>query len=349
MIGVPVLKETIVFSTYYGSRLYGTDGPDSDIDVRGVFLPLKHDLLLDRAPKQYSFKDHRDIAFMSLHRFLDLLTQGETNCLDMFFSYTNPKVQLATTSIYKELVENKDKLITKNIGKYLGYCKAQALKYSIKGDRIQNLEAFGQILDKLPNPGGITLGQALDCDKELIPDSTVVIDAGDYIKNDRKIGVRNKLVGTPMGEHVYAVTMDNQEEYLSVAGHLFPVEANITTTKNSINKCLASYGKRAFNAAADNGADFKALSHALRVAYQAEELLNTGMVTFPLRGPKLEQIRAIKFKTTPLHYEEIVDLIEQQIKHIEEDCIPNTKLPAKPDYAWIEQLILNLYEKGEAK
>lgn len=346
---LPKILEPIVFSTYYGSHLYGTNGPDSDIDVRGVFLPFKRDLLLAKAPKHYNVTGDVDASLLSIGYFLDLLTQGETNCLDMFFSYTNKKAQLVTSPIYEELIQNKDKLITKNIGKYLGYCKAQAMKYSIKGDRIQNLETFGQILDKLPNPGGITLGQAMAYNKELIPDSTVIVDAGDYIKNDRKIGARNKLVGTPMGEHVYAVTMDNCEEFLAVSGHLFPIEANITTTKNSINKCLASYGKRAFNAAADNGADFKALSHALRVAYQAEELLNTGMITFPLRGPKLEQIRAIKFKTTPLHYEEIVDLIEQQIKHIEGDCIPNTKLPDKPDYAWIEQFILNLYEKGEGK
>ena len=131
-----------------------------------------------------------------------------------------------------------------------------------------------------------------------------------------------------------------------VSDHLFPLNANLNTTKDSITKCLASYGKRAFNAAEDNGADYKALSHALRVAYQAEELLQTGEIRFPLQPIYLDQVRAIKFKVTAMSYEQIVELIEQRIQGIEDTWLPNTKLPDKPDWGWIDNFILRAYEEA---
>ena len=339
------IQEPMVFATYYGSRLYGTVGPNSDTDIRGVFIPAKRDLLLDKAPQHYNFKEEADTAYMSLHYFLQLLTQGETNCLDMFFSYSNKEAQISTSPMYEELILNKDKLITKNVAKYLGYCRAQALKYSIKGDRIQNLEVFLSILDKMDNQATVTLEQAIALNKELVPDSTVIMGQEPYVKNNKKIGIRRKLVGTPMGEHVYTVLMDNQERYVMVAGHLFPATANLSSTKQALGKCLSQYGRRAYNAASDNGADHKALSHALRVTYQAMELLSTGCITFPLRGEKLDLVRQVKFKTTTMKYEEIVEMIERNINDIETNYLPQTALRAHPDTGWIEDFILSIYEK----
>ena len=342
---IPEIKEQMVFITVYGSKLYGTDGPDSDTDIRGVFLPSREDLLLDRAPKHYNFKDDRDVSYLSLHYFLQLLTQGETNCLDMFFSYTNKAAQIVTSPIYEELIANKDKLITKNVSKYLGYCKSQALKYSIKGDRINSLEKFMEALSEVKNPSSIDLDAVVALDKRFLPDQAMLEHWEPYIKNNKQIGLRCHVTGTSFGDHFYLVLMDNKERYIMVSGHLFPGPASVTTTIQSIRKCLASYGKRAENAAADNGADYKALSHAVRVCFQAEELLTTGVITFPHPDKNgLELIRNIKFHTTVLSYEEILDLIEGQIQKIEEELIPKSKLRAGADWNWINNFILEQYK-----
>ena len=346
MTEIPVPKEMLVFSTLYGSRLYGTDGPDSDTDIRGVFLPTKEDLLLGRAPRHYCFKDDRDVSYLSLHYFLQLLTQGETNCLDMFFSYTNDKAKICSSPIYEELIANKDKLITRNVAKYLGYCKSQALKYSIKGDKIQNYEALRELIDSCTSPSSTTLGEWLVHCRIMGPDSGDPLgDPEDYFKNNIHIGRRFKITDKRLGDHAYLLICDNKERYIMVSGHLFPKNANINSTKDSIKKCLASYGKRAFNAAEDNGADYKALSHALRVAYQAEELLLEGEITFPLRPHKRNVIRSIKFKTTEMTYDQIIEAIEMDLEHIEKVCMPNTCLPDKPDWDWINAFILRQYKE----
>ncbi len=342
------IKEPIVFSTLYGSKLYGTAGPNSDTDIRGVFLPFKKDLLLNRTPDHYNFKADTDTSYLSLHYFLRLLTQGETNALDTFFSYTNKEAQLSTSPLYEHLIANKDKLITKNVSKYLGYCKSQALKYSIKGDKIQSYEALRQIISKCKNPSGVTLETELRYQCIIGPGTNYRMgDPEDYFKGTTHIGRRSKIEKSPLGEHAYLLLCDNKERFLMVSGHLFPLNANLNTTNDSINKCLASYGTRAQNAAEDNGADYKALSHALRVIYQADELLRTGTITFPLQDLNLQIIRDIKFKTTKMSYNEIMSVIERSLEGVEKDILPNSTLPDKPDWDWIDNLILEIYEENK--
>ena len=344
-----ILNERLVFATLYGSKLYGTDSPTSDTDVRGVFIPNIRDLLLGAWPQHYVFKPEKDTdeqvdeQYLSLHYFLKLLTQGETNCLDMFFSYTNKDASLATSPVYEELIKNKDKIITCNVTKYLGYCKSQALKYSIKGDRIANYEALREVISHCRNPSGVTLETELRVQYILGPGALYAMgDPEDYTKNNVHVGTRFPIKGSPLGEHCYLLLCDNKERFLMVSGHLFPLNANLNTTNDSIEKCLKSYGQRAFNAAADNGADYKALSHALRVAYQAQELLRTGTITFPLTGSALQTVREVKFKQTDMTYNDIIDLIQANVEIVESN-LKTTTLPKHPDWNWINDFILNLY------
>ena len=338
-------NEPLVFATLYGSKLYGTDGPNSDTDIRGVFIPAKDDLLLCKAPKHYNLKDEtEDTSYLSIQYFLELLTQGETNALDMFFSYSNPAACLVKTPAYEELIANKDKLITKNVAKYLGYCKSQALKYSIKGERIDNLKNF--LTELSFDPGSSILQDVLIRRGILHKDDVYVQrDSTEYLKNNKRIGVRNKAPYWQFGDHVYVLICDNLELYYMVSDHRFPLSANLNSTRDSIKKCLDSYGKRAYNAAADNGADYKALSHALRVTYQAEELLRTGQITFPLQGEKLKFVKEIKYKTTALKYEQIVELIEGRISAVEA-LLKTTQLRATPDWDWINAFVLGLYKES---
>lgn len=346
------MDEKIVFKTYYGSRLYGTAGPNSDTDIKGVFLPKKEDLLLAKAPKHFilntnksgsNTKDDVDESYLSLHYFIELLTQGETNALDMFFSFTNKEALIETSPIYEELIKNADKLITKNVSKYLSYCKSQAIKYSMKGDKLNNFNAFRDFLDN--KTGHVLLKDALLINNVIrFKDIEVNEHSTEYFKGTKLIGKRNKIEGTPFGDHVYVLIAENKELYFMISDIKFQMNGTINENKSSLYKTLKSYGKRSENAANDHGADFKALSHAVRVLFQAEELLTTGKITFPLKGENLQLVRDIKFRKTNMTFEEIVEFIEKKLKYIEENILPNSKLRSKPDYDFINQFILDLYK-----
>lgn len=348
------MNEQIIFATYYGSRLYGTAGPNSDTDIKGVFLPKMEDCLLCKAPKHFilntnksgaNTKDDTDESYLSLQYFLELLTQGETNALDMFFSYTNPEQNLVFSDLYKRMIDNADKLITKNVSKYLGYCKSQAVKYSFKGDKLANYNAFRDFLNNQVNHN--LLKDALFVNNVITyKDLEVNKDSTEYFKGTKLIGKRNKVEGTPFGDHVYVLIAENRERYFMISDIKFQMNGTINENKATVYKTLKSYGQRAENAAENKGADYKALSHAVRVIFQAEELLTTGKITFPLEGEKLDLVCAIKFKTTDMTYEQIVDFIEKKLKDIEENILPNSKLRNKPDQKFIEELIFSAYEDG---
>ena len=346
------MDEKIVFATYYGSRLYGTAGPNSDTDIKGVFLPTKEDCLLCKAPKHFilntnksgsNTKDDTDETYLSLQYFLELLTQGETNALDMFFSYTNYEQNITDSPLYRKMIDNADKLITKNVSKYLGYVKSQAIKYSVKGDKLNNFYAFRDFLDN--KTGHVLLKDALLINNVIKFEDLEVRDTStEYMKGTKLIGKRNKIEGTPFGDHVYVLIAENKELYFMISDIKFQMNGTINENKGSLYKTLKSYGQRAENAANDKGADYKALSHAVRVLFQAEELLTTGKITFPLKGDQLKMVRDIKFRKTNMTFEQIVDFIEKKLKDIEENILPNTKLRSKPDYEFIKRLILDAYK-----
>ena len=124
----------------------------------------------------------------------------------------------------------------------------------------------------------------------------------------------------------------------------FSLNDQLDDALRKVNKVIASYGKRAENAAKDNGADYKAISHAVRVITQVEELLSTGRLVFPLK--MADFIKSIKYKTTDMSFDEIMDWIEAKIHEIDEKLLPMSTLPEKADQKWIEQFILKCYGKS---
>ena len=80
-----------------GSHLYGTATPESDIDIKAVYIPSARDILLQRvspvvsesrikARGEKNTPADTDCESFSLQRYLELLAEGQTVALDMLFS-----------------------------------------------------------------------------------------------------------------------------------------------------------------------------------------------------------------------------------------------------------------------
>ena len=83
---------------------------------------------------------------------------------------------------------------------------------------------------------------------------------------------------------------------------------------------------------------WKAVSHAVRIARQAIELLETSHITFP--RPEAEHLLAIK--TGRLPYKEVADEIDRLLPEVE-IAAAASRLPDQADEAWIEELIVDQY------
>lgn len=120
---------TVVEMTF-GSRLYGTATADSDIDIRGVFLPSAADLLLQtdhhferKSPiNARKAADELDQQSDSLKRFLHLAAGGHPAAVEMLFA---PKSAIIATSlVWETIVQNRNLIISKQNNAMYGYCRA---------------------------------------------------------------------------------------------------------------------------------------------------------------------------------------------------------------------------------
>lgn len=155
----------------FGSHLYGTSTPSSDIDFKSVHVPDARDILLQRAKgsinsaRAKAFKEKNipgevEEESYSLQRFLELASQGQTVALDVLFAPAFSMIKPPAPE-WREIIRNRDRLLTRKSTAFVGYCRQQANKYGIKGSRIAAARAALSLLNELVEQHGTTpkLGQ----------------------------------------------------------------------------------------------------------------------------------------------------------------------------------------------
>lgn len=310
--------EKIIVKLKFGSHLYGTNTSDSDLDYKGVFLPSKKQILLNRIPKSYNEttkKDNTkrntsedvDSEIYSLHYFLELACQGQTTALDMLHAPDNMIVDKNTT-IWDRIIMNRDKFYTKNLKAFIGYARSQAAKYGIKGSRLNAAATVLDYFKRLPE------------DKRLV----------DYWED------------LPQGEHIHFIGEDkNGLRQYQVVGKIFQETSRIGYIMPILNHFYDEYGKRAQLAAKNKGIDFKAISHALRAAYQTKQLLIENIITFPLKEASfLLDVKLGKLDYTTV----IVPILENLIDEIEE-LSENSNLPSKVDREFWDNFLIDSLQR----
>ena len=249
--------ENSVVKILFGSHLYGTDTLASDLDYKGIFVPSTEDVCLGKIPRSInpSGNDNTrknapgelDIEWLSLHHFVKLALEGQTMAIDMLYAPESHTTFLTYDEIWGYLVENRDKFLSKNMRAFIGYARAQAAKYSLKGERLDKLRDFYAIANE--EAEGVPLSEIWD---ELPRD-------GEQINPQ---GVRELLI----------------------AGKVYGETTAIGTICASVRKIIGRYGNRARAAAEAGGVDWKAMSHALRVSCELSELLRNKNIVFPLKS-----------------------------------------------------------------
>ena len=312
----------------FGSRLYGTDTPNSDTDYKGIYLPTSEQILLQNIPKSISFnsksskdeskkntKDDVDIELYSLNYFIELCLKGETVGIDMLHCPDNKLVYLNTKNkdIWYYIRENRKEFYTNNLKGFVGYCRKQAYKYGIKGSRISDAR---KVYDFLYNYG-INVDEVAT-----LNDIWDILPGGDHI-------------------HFVMAGKNNDEEFYQVCGKKMQKTSKISYCIGMMKSFIDSYGHRALLAKENKGIDWKAVSHAMRYGQQIKELFETGDIIFPLK--QREYLKAIK--NGELDYlSEVVPKLESLMDEIE-ILSDNTNLPSKPNRKFWEDFIITYYRE----
>jgi predicted nucleotidyltransferase len=298
----------------FGSKLYGTDTPDSDTDYKAIYLPSFSDVILGKIKKSIveNTKDGSaskniatdiDVETYSLHYFIDLACQGQTVAIDML--HAPPNMIINTSPIWGFIVANREKFYTKNLNAFIGYAQKQASKYGVKGSRLAAAKELLNIL-KAQN-------------KE-----TRLEDFWDTL---------------PVGEHIELLGKNTNGifEY-KICGRILQSRMTVEHAYNCVKKYYDDYGKRAKLAEKNEGVDWKAVSHACRAAIQVKQLLIEGTITFPLKEARF--ITEIKsglciYKSVALYLEDLIT----EVKELSEKSI----LPEKVDHDFWDNFLVGLY------
>lgn len=327
------IKMNKILEMRFGSHLYGTNTPKSDLDIKGIYLPTAREIVLGnykktiatsrpKQDKERNTKDDVDTEFFSLDRYLELLMEGQTVALDMLFGSEGLELDPILDRIYK----NRDKLLTRNVNAFVGYARQQAAKYGIKGSRMDALKRTKRVLDELKDVPYTKLSSWYNTFNQL------VMECQELVSLEKTPLVEVILLKGPKG------LID--QPHLKVNGRAIPYHATVKYATEVVDKMLQSYGARAQKAHLAGGVDWKALSHAVRVNSEAMELLSTGHITFP--RPDKELLLKIKLEEMP--YEQVAELIEQGLADLYTAHASST-LRDEPDKEWAQSLIYEVYSE----
>jgi predicted nucleotidyltransferase len=317
-----------ILTMRHGSHLYGTATPKSDLDIKEVFIPNPRNIILGRVkpvisrqrkehgPDGFTRKngpDDVDVEAYSLDKFIKLFCEGQTVAIDMLFATPTLREE-QYTDVWRQLWENRERLLSKQCAPFLGYVKKQAAKYGIKGSRVAAARA---IVDLLATAMSVSRG------------------AG-------KLGEWNVLLETFAAEHEHAEIIDieirGQDKpvrHLSVCQKKAPFTGTLKEAHAIYKRLLDEYGERARQAEANQGVDWKALSHAVRVGTQSLEYLRTGFVRFP----RPDAAHLLEIKRGELPYSVVSAEIEALLDEVEE-AAETSLLPAEPDRKWCDDFLL---------
>lgn len=310
----------IIVKMIFGSHLYGTSTPESDKDFKGIFLPTREQILLGKIPKSIneSTKNNNstkntsediDLEMYSLHYFIHLACEGETVALDML--HAPKEMIIETCPIWNEIVLNRQRFYTKNLKAFIGYARRQASKYGIKGSRLNDAQ---RVLEFLRHP--------------------VIREA------------HNKLFSfwddLPTGEHIFKYPPnENGERMYEVCGRKIGEKVTLQYAYETVKRFVDNYGERARKAAANEGIDWKAISHAFRAAYQVKQILTENTITFPLK----EAQTLLLIKQGKLDYQSVVNPELNNLISEVEELSEKSNLPEKVDRNFWNNFIMDNLER----
>lgn len=286
----------LLFSCYGGSRLYGTNTPTSDIDIKHIFLPELSELLIanqiniinKKTNNKRNVKNNTDDVdedFIPLQRFAKDFFNGQTYALELAWAidniHANQKVyhddkeavfvnnswksNEETPLIITFIKELRDKFLTSNINSMIGYAVNQVNLYSFKGERLNTINDTFDLLKQLNLDKN-------NKDKKLF----------DIFKSTSTEWKSLQEKYPKYFKHTtYNVGKDNYKDCFVLLGKTLPFTNTLEKTIEIVSSLQSKYGARSLSATKDN-VDWKALAHAVRITKEGIDLLQNHNLTFPL-------------------------------------------------------------------
>lgn len=316
------LQKNKIYHCMVGSKLYGTNTPESDDDFSGIFIaPKEFYLGLNKVEEvDCSFTSKRDdgkndtdaidFKLYELRKFMKLAMENNPNILEHLFCNSEHIIDISAAGL--NLLANRHLFPWKGLKqKFLGYAFSQKHKMTIKTDNYTNLNLFNDWLD------------------ENTYDANLAFNTMKYPTNRLLAELRDKNIP---GIKFY-------DSHATVGDINISLTDKLSKVRNKTKDRLSKVGNRE-ELYTKYGFDTKFGMHLVRLMLEGKELLLTGELSFPLKHREmLLDIRNGKWKREDIiKYSE--DL-EAEIEQITDTC----DLPSKPRFDEIEKLLIKTVEE----
>ncbi|MFT5108664.1 MAG: hypothetical protein ACI9UA_004308 [Pseudoalteromonas tetraodonis] len=327
-------QDCILLECLSGSRAYGTDTPESDTDIRGIFIASPEQYYGLDQPRQIN-DDTNDTTFYEIGRFIELLITNNPNILELIF--TSGDAILHRSPLLAPLVP----------GDYL----SKLCEQTFAGYAVSQIRKARGLNKKIVNPEPQQRRPALDFCYVIDGQRSIPLDQ--FLKENR-IDIRHcalvnishmrdvhALFHDPTGEIGYRGIFKNQDatevRFSSVPKGAQPI-AHIAYNPDAFKKHCRQHKEywqwvenrndARYNTNVEHGKNYdsKNLMHTFRLLDMAEEIARERTLT--VRRPNIDFLMTIR--RGEFEYDDLIEMAEEKIEKIA-GLYQTADLPEKPD------------------
>lgn len=300
------LSERTIFLAKAGSQAYGTNTPNSDLDLRGIAIPPREILLgFTKTFEQAQKTGDVDIVIYDLRKFLGLAANCNPNIIEILF-----------TDEENWLVADESFLLLR---RYANLFLSKKARHTFHGYAMSQLKRIRTHRSWLLNP-----------------------PSHKPTREEYGLSVANKVTASDMGAydkllaegHVFQdnvmKTLQAEKEY-----------ANALTGWTQYQNWKATRNEARASLEANFGYDVKHGMHLVRLIRMAHEILSEGKVL--VRRPDAEELKAIRAGAWT--YEQLIEWAEGMEASLNEAAKAST-LPEDVDHEKINQLCVQILESA---
>jgi len=302
-----------------GSHAYGISKETSDLDIRGIALNTKREILTNENFEQFS-DDNTDTVIYSFNKIIHLLASCNPNTIEILG--LKPEHYFYLSKIGQELIDNRQIFLSKlAVNSFAGYASAQLRRLDNKAARVLNQQQReNHILNSIKNAEFDFKQRYFYFQEDSIK---LYIDKAVQKEYDTEIFMDINLKHYPL------------RDYKSMWSEM-----------SNIVKDYGKIGKRNNNAIEHNKLG-KHMAHLIRLYYMCFDILEKKeIITYRENECNLlMDIRNGKYlDSNNQPVSEFYEMLSEMEKRLEYDK-NNTDLPDKPDYEKIKNFTASVNER----
>jgi len=317
-------KYKVVLEINTGSHLYGTNTPTSDIDICGIVMPSIEEVfgfekmeeidlsIKDKDVSGRNTSEAIDIKYYEFRKFIKLALECNPNILEMMF--VNKENINYIDEIGKSILDNSHLFPNKDLikMKYLSYSKSQKHKMTLK---VQNSNDLFITRDYLLDYIGSDSLKDLTDKESILKSKQLLVE----LKKD----IIDKNIPIKFYDSFIKIGDINLNNNLNVKHVVKDISGRLETS-SSRKELWDKYGY-----------DTKFCMNVFRLLFEAQELLGTNRIEFPLKRREfLLDVKSGKYKI-----EEVMSMVEIEEKELEHSYT-NSRISNTIRYKEIQDFVI---------